>query len=70
MAKAKLTAMASEWVKNGPRKAKEATVGGKQRMTIYVSKKASRLLWERRVETGVPVSRTVEDLVIQELGKK
>lgn len=67
MARAKLTAMASEWVKKGPRKAEEALEGEKQRMTVYVSKKASRLLWERRVETGVPVSRTIEDLVVREL---
>ena len=59
--------MASEWVKKGPRKAEEALEGEKQRMTVYVSKKASRLLWERRVETGVPVSRTIEDLVVREL---
>ena len=68
MARAKLTAMASEWVKKGPRKAEETPGGGKQRMTVYVSKKASRLLWERRVETGAPVSRTIEDLVVRELG--
>lgn len=67
MARAKLTAMATEWVKKGPRKAEEAPEGAKQRLTVYVSKKASRLLWERRVETGVPVSRTIEDLVVKEL---
>lgn len=67
MARAKLTAMATEWVKKGPRKAEEAPEGVKQRLTVYVSKRASRLLWERRVETGVPVSRTIEDLVVKEL---
>ena len=39
----------------------------KHRLTVYLSKKASRLLWERRVKTGIPLSRTIEDLVMREL---
>ena len=67
MARAKLTAMASEWVKKGLRRAEKAPVGGKRRLTVNVSQKALSLLWERRVNTGIPLSRTIEDLVVKEL---
>mgnify|MGYP003375787140 FL=1 len=70
MARAKLTAMASEWVKKGTGRPKEVPEATKHRLTVYLSKKASRLLWERRVKTGIPLSRTIEDLVIRELSLK
>jgi hypothetical protein len=67
MARAKLTAMASEWVKKGTGRPKVRPKTEKHPLTVYLSKKASRLLWERRVETGIPLSRTIEDLVVREL---
>lgn len=70
MARAKLTAMASEWVKKGAGRPKEVPEAEKQRLTVYLSKRASRLLWERRVKTGIPLSRTIEDLVVKELSLK
>ncbi len=70
MARAKLTAMASEWVKKGTGRLKMTPDEDKHRLTVYLSKKASRLLWERRVKTGIPLSRTIEDLVVKELSLK
>ena len=70
MARAKLTAMASEWAKKGTGRPKEVPEATKHRLTVYLSKKASRLLWERRGKTGIPLSRTIEDLVIRELSLK
>lgn len=71
MARAKLTAMASEWVKNDTGRPKTKPKTEKHPLTVYLSKKASQLLWQRRVETGIPLSRTIEDLVVRELsGKK
>ena len=68
MAKAKLTAAVSKWVgRKGIREAMQAD-NGQVRHTVYVSKKASQLLWQRRVDDGVPVSRTVNDLIIKHLG--
>ena len=69
MARAKLTAMASEWVKKGSGRPKMTPDEDKHRLTVYLSKKASRLLWERRVKTGIPLSRTIEDLVVRELSE-
>lgn len=70
MAKAKLTAAVSNWVeKKGPQE--KARGGypavGKVKQTVYISQKASKLLWQRRVDVGIPVSRTIEDLIIKHL---
>ena len=67
MAKAKLTADVAKWVDTKGVREKAQSDNGKVRQTIYVSQRASKLLWQRRVDAGVPVSRTVEDLVIQHL---
>ncbi len=68
MAKAKLTAAAVKWVgKKGGHEKVEPTVG-KVKQTIYVSEKVSKLLWQKRVDSGVPISRTIEDLVLKHLG--
>ncbi len=70
MAKAKLTAAMSKWVKRkGPRE-KVQTDNSKVRHTIYISKKASKLLWQHRVDTGIPVSRSVNDLITKYLDIK
>ena len=68
MAKAKLTAAITKWVaRKGVREEAQAD-NGKVKHTIYVSKKASKLLWQRRVDVGIPVSRTIDDLIIKHLG--
>lgn len=70
MAKAKLTAAVSKWVeKKGPREKVQGghAAVGKVKHTVYISQKASKLLWQRRVDVGVPVSRTIDDLIIKHL---
>ncbi len=67
MAKAKLTAAVAGWVqKKGPRE--KAQAAAKMKHTVYISRKASKLLWKRRVDMGVPVSRTIDDLILKNLG--
>ena len=67
MAKAKLTATMSKWVKRKGTREKVQTDNEKVRHTIYISPKASKLLWQHRVDTGIPVSRAVDDLITKYL---
>lgn len=76
MAKAKLSTLTEKWI-NGKTE-KQYTVkterqkidnGGKVKQTLYMSKKAVKLLWHNRAETGEPMSHTLERLVIEGLGK-
>ena len=66
MAKPKLkttAAAATEtWVK-GNRATNHQATGEKVQLTIYLSSKVHKLLWSRRVETGIPLTRTIEDAV-------
>ena len=66
MAKPKLkttAAAATEtWVK-GSRATNHQAPDGKVQLTIYLSPKVHKLLWSRRVETGIPLPRTIEDAV-------
>ena len=66
MAKPKLkttAAAATEtWVK-GSRAINHQVTGEKVQLTIYLSSKVHKLLWSRRVETGIPLTRTIEDAV-------
>jgi len=68
MAKAKLTADVTKWVDTKGAREKAQSDNGKIKHTVYVSERASKLLWQRRVDAGVPVSRTIDDLVIKHLG--
>lgn len=70
MAKAKLTEAAKAWVKKPAirKKIQAQADNGKVRHCIYISRKASKLLWQRRVDVGVPVSRTIDDLITKHLG--
>lgn len=68
MAKAKLTAAVSKWVERKGAREEAQADNGKVKHTVYVSRKASKLLWQRRIDAGVPVSRTIDDLVIKHLG--
>ncbi|MBI4657226.1 MAG: hypothetical protein HY746_10870 [Elusimicrobia bacterium] len=66
MAKPKLkttAAAATEtWVK-GNRTVTHGAAGKKVSLMVYLSPKVHKLLWIRRVETGIPVTRTIEDAV-------
>lgn len=67
MVKAKRTAVVAKRVgKKGPHK-KAQVADGKVKHTVYVSQRASKLLWQRRVDTGIPVSRTIDDLIIKHI---
>lgn len=72
MAKAKLTEAAKAWVKKPAirenTQAQAQADSGKVRHCVYISRKASKLLWQRRVDVGIPVSRTIDDLIIKHLG--
>lgn len=67
MAKAKLTAAVAKWVEKKGTREKAQTSSGKVKHTVYIALRASKLLWQRRVDTGVPVSRTIEDLILKNL---
>lgn len=57
------------WVK--ARKAAARQVGGdkdKVQMTIYLSPDVHKLLWHRRLETGIPVTRSIEAAVVKVFG--
>ncbi len=76
MAKAKLAAMTEKWIdgkterQNAVKTVRQGGAVGKTKQTLYISKEAVKLLWYNRAETGEPMSRTVEKLVMQHLGTK
>lgn len=76
MAKAKLAAMTEKWIdgkterQNDVKMERQESAIGKTKQTLYISKEAVKLLWYNRAETGEPMSRTVEKLVMQHLGTK
>ena len=76
MAKAKLGTLTEKWIDGKTEKQltvkteKQKTVEDKKIMqTLYMSKKAVKLLRHNRAETGEPMSHTLEKLVLQHLGK-
>ncbi len=70
MEKAKLTATVSKWVDTKSPREEAETDNGKVRHNVYISKQASKLLWQCRVDTRVPVSRIINNLIIKHLGSK
>lgn len=75
MAKARLGTVTERWI-NGKTEKRQAVKTGKQKdvnektkLTIYVSKNTIKTLWHNRAETGKPISHTVEQLVVDRLGK-
>ena len=42
----------------------------KIKQTLYMSRKAVKLLGHNRAETGEPMSHTVEQLILNHIGKK
>lgn len=77
MAKARLGTLTEKWIdgKNEKplsiKKDKQNTVNGKKiMMSLYMSEKAAKLLRYHRVETGEPVSHTLERLTLEYFGKE
>lgn len=75
MAKTRLSAASKKWFGGGiavqqPAQLTKNNDGDKKmKVTLYVSKEAWRILWRRRAETGVTLSKTFEELIIKHLGK-
>lgn len=69
MAKPKLSAASKKWFGGTTAKQPTHPADEKMKVTLYVSKTAWRVLWQRRAETGVSLSKTFEELVLKHLGK-
>jgi len=76
MAKAKLATVTEKWIDGKtdiqhdvkPEKQQDAIERTKQ--TVYISRKASKLLWHNRAETGESISHAVERLVMKHFVKE
>lgn len=78
MEKAKLATLTEKWI-NGKTEKQLAVKTGRQpiadsdrkiKQTLYMSRKAVKLLGHNRAETGEPMSHTVEQLILNHIGKK
>lgn len=78
MAKAKLATLTEKWI-NGKTEKQLAVKTERQnnadndqkiKQTLYMSRKAVKLLGHNRAETGEPMSHTVEQLILDHIGKK
>lgn len=78
MAKAKLATLTEKWINGKTEKhlavktERQGIVGDdpKIKQTLYMSKRACKMLWHNRAETGEPMSHTVEQLILKHIGKK
>ena len=76
MVKAKLAAVTEKWIdgkieKHNDVKTEKQNDGEEKMMqTIYIARKASKLLWHHRADTGETISHTVEKLIFEHLGNK
>lgn len=76
MVKAKLAAVTEKWIdgkieKHNDVKTEKQNDGEEKMMqTIYIARKASKLLWHHRAETGETISSTVEKLILDNFGNK
>ena len=78
MVKAKLSTLTEKWIdgkteKHLAVKTERQSVADddpKIKQTLYMSKKACKALWHNRAETGEPMSHTVEQLILEHIGKK
>lgn len=74
MAKTRLSAASKKWFGEGivvqqpTQLIKNEDGNKKMKVTLYVSKEAWRILWRRRAETGITLSKTFEELIIKHLG--
>lgn len=75
MVKARLGKTTEKWIagktekRNDVKTAKQNDPSKKSKLTIYLSEDAVKMLWHNRAETGKPISHTVEQLVMKQLGK-
>lgn len=78
MVKAKLATLTEKWI-DGKTEKHIAVKTERQnsedddlkiKQTLYMSKKACKVLWHNRAETGEPMSHTVEQLILEHIGKK
>jgi len=78
MAKAKLATLTEKWIDGKTEKhlavkterQNDVNDDLKIKQTLYMSKKACKVLWHNRAETGEPMSHTVEQLILEHIGKK
>jgi len=78
MVKAKLATLTEKWIDGKTEKQlavkteRQNTAENDQKIkqTLYMSRKAVKLLGHNRVETGEPMSHTVEQLILNHIGKK
>ena len=76
MVKAKLATVTEKWIdgktdkQNNVKTVKHHADDAKMMQTIYIARKASKLLWHHRAETGETISSTVEKLVLEHIGNK
>ncbi|HBU08591.1 MAG TPA: hypothetical protein DEA99_05260 [Candidatus Omnitrophica bacterium] len=78
MAKAKLATLTEKWIDGKTEKQlavkteRQNTAENDQKIkqTLYMSRKAVKLLGHNRAETGEPMSHTVEQLILNHIGKK
>lgn len=74
MVKAKLATVTEKWIDGKTEKQKNVKTekknadDAKMMQTIYIARKASKLLWHHRAETGETISHTVEKLIFEHLG--
>lgn len=78
MAKAKLASLTEKWIDGNierqhaikAQEQKEGDSDEKIKQTLYISKRAAKMLWQNRVDTREPISHTVEKLVLKHLAGK
>jgi hypothetical protein len=77
MAKAKLAAVTQQWVEGKTEKQQDVKTSKQQdsktvdivKQTIYISRKANKLLWYNRVDTGKTISAAIDELVTKHLAR-
>lgn len=70
MVKAKLATLTEKWIDGKTERQSATDDAPKIKQTLYMSKKACKVLWHNRAETGEPMSHTVEQLILEHIGKK
>lgn len=70
MAKAKLATLTEKWINGKTEKQNIVDNEQKIKQTLYMSRKAVKLLGHNRAETGEPMSHTVEQLILKHIQKR
>jgi hypothetical protein len=75
MVKAKLASVTEQWIDGKTKKHNDVKTENQQddeakiMQTVYIARRASKLLWHHRAETGEKISHTIERLVLEHVGK-